>query len=80
MLIRHHDYFLDTSDPTDQDLVSKGRYSNESDSPNPDSRRPEHCESGSEAVWSDGGRTYALLFQGGSEQMHAHMDSMGITS
>lgn len=35
---------------------------------------------GSEALWSDNEKTYALLFDGSSEDMRAYMNRMGITS
>jgi hypothetical protein len=39
-----------------------------------------HEKAGSVALWSDPQRTYALLFRGSVEDMHAYMSSMGITS
>ena len=35
-------------------------------------------ESGSASLWSDGARTYVLLYQGTLQEMHAYMAQMGI--
>lgn len=37
-------------------------------------------EGGSEALWSDNEKTYALLFDGSFEEMRAYMNRMGIAS
>lgn len=39
-----------------------------------------HEESGSASLWSDGRRTYVLLFDGNDQQMRAYMTKMGINS
>ncbi|MGA8531441.1 MAG: hypothetical protein WB622_17110 [Acidobacteriaceae bacterium] len=36
--------------------------------------------SGSASLWSDGRRTYVLLFAGNDQEMHAYMTRMGITT
>ena len=35
---------------------------------------------GSDSRWSDGRRTYVLLFQGSEQDMHAYMTQMGIAT
>jgi hypothetical protein len=37
-----------------------------------------HETAGSDSRWSDGRRTYVLLFQGSEQDMHAYMSRMGI--
>lgn len=37
-----------------------------------------HETSGSASLWSDGKRTYVLLFDGNDQEMHAYMAKMGI--
>jgi len=37
-------------------------------------------KSGSASLWSDGRRTYILLFDGNEQQMHAYMAKMGINT
>jgi hypothetical protein len=37
-----------------------------------------HETSGSASLWSDGSRTYVLLFDGSDQEMHAYMATMGI--
>jgi hypothetical protein len=37
-----------------------------------------HEKAGSASLWSDGRRTYVLLFQGNEQEMHAYMSQMGI--
>jgi anti-sigma factor RsiW len=37
-------------------------------------------KSGSASLWSDGRRTYVLLFDGSDEEMHAYMTKMGINA
>ncbi len=37
-------------------------------------------KSGSASVWSDGRRTYVLLYEGDLQEMHAFMVKMGITT
>lgn len=39
-----------------------------------------HPNSGSASLWSDGRRTYVLLFDGNDQEMHAYMTEMGINS
>jgi hypothetical protein len=39
-----------------------------------------HEKSGSASLWSDGRRTYVLLFAGNDQEMHAYMTRMGITA
>jgi hypothetical protein len=39
-----------------------------------------HQTAGSDSRWSDGRRTYVLLFQGSEQDMHAYMNRMGITT
>jgi hypothetical protein len=39
-----------------------------------------HETAGSDSRWSDGRRTYVLLFQGSEQDMHAYMTRMGIVS
>jgi len=39
-----------------------------------------HDREGSDSRWSDGRRTYVLLFQGNEQEMHAYMSRMGITT
>jgi hypothetical protein len=39
-----------------------------------------HEKSGSASLWSDGKRTYVLLFDGNDQEMHAYMTQMGISS
>lgn len=39
-----------------------------------------HEKSGSASLWSDGRRTYLLLFDGNDQEMHAYMTKMGITT
>jgi hypothetical protein len=36
-------------------------------------------KSGSASLWSDGRRTYVLLYEGDFQEMHAYMVKMGIT-
>jgi len=36
--------------------------------------------SGSASLWSDGGRSYVLLFNGSEQELHAYMTRMGITA
>jgi hypothetical protein len=36
--------------------------------------------SGSASLWSDGGRSYVLLFNGSEKELHAYMTRMGITA
>lgn len=38
-----------------------------------------HERSGSASLWSDGRRTYVLLFDGNDQEMHTYMTKMGIT-
>jgi len=37
-----------------------------------------HGKSGSASLWSDGRRTYVLLFDGNDDEMRAYMTKMGI--
>jgi hypothetical protein len=37
-------------------------------------------KSGSASLWSDGRRTYVLLFEGSVQEMHAYMVQMGINT
>jgi hypothetical protein len=37
-------------------------------------------KSGSASLWSDGRRTYVLLFEGSVQEMHAYMAQMGINT
>jgi hypothetical protein len=37
-----------------------------------------HEKSGSASLWSDGRRTYVLLYEGSAQEMHAYMVQMGI--
>ena len=37
-------------------------------------------KSGSASLWSDGRRTYVLLFEGSVQEMHAYMTKMGIST
>lgn len=39
-----------------------------------------HDQEGSDSRWSDGRRTYVLLFRGSEQEMRAYMSTMGITS
>src|ERR1700749_1479400 len=39
-----------------------------------------HETTGSDSRWSDGRRTYVLLFQGSEQDMHAYMNRMGIVT
>jgi hypothetical protein len=39
-----------------------------------------HETAGSDSRWSDGRRTYVLLFQGSEQDMHAYMTRMGIAT
>jgi hypothetical protein len=39
-----------------------------------------HETAGSDSRWSDGRRTYVLLFQGSEQDMHAYMTRMGIVT
>ncbi|WP_263352212.1 hypothetical protein [Acidicapsa acidisoli] len=39
-----------------------------------------HETAGSDSRWSDGRRTYVLLFQGSEQDMHAYMTQMGIVT
>jgi hypothetical protein len=39
-----------------------------------------HSQEGSNSRWSDGRRTYVLLFRGSEEEMREYMSTMGITS
>jgi hypothetical protein len=39
-----------------------------------------HETAGSDSRWSDGQRTYVLLFQGSEQDMHAYMTRMGIVT
>lgn len=39
-----------------------------------------HDQEGSNSRWSDGRRTYVLLFRGSEQEMRAYMSRMGITS
>jgi hypothetical protein len=39
-----------------------------------------HEKAGSASLWSDGRRTYVLLFQGNEQEMHAYMRQMGIAA
>ena len=39
-----------------------------------------HDQEGSNSRWSDGRRTYVLLFRGSEQEMRAYMSTMGITS
>jgi hypothetical protein len=39
-----------------------------------------HDQEGSNSRWSDGRRTYVLLFRGTEQEMHAYMSRMGITT
>ena len=39
-----------------------------------------HDQEGSNSRWSDGRRTYVLLFRGSEQEMRAYMSGMGITS
>jgi hypothetical protein len=39
-----------------------------------------HRTAGSDSRWSDGRRTYVLLFQGSEQDMHAYMTQMGIVT
>jgi hypothetical protein len=39
-----------------------------------------HETAGSDSRWSDGRRTYVLLFQGSEQDMHAYMAQMGIVT
>jgi len=39
-----------------------------------------HDQEGSNTRWSDGRRTYVLLFRGTEQEMHAYMSRMGITT
>lgn len=39
-----------------------------------------HGKSGSASLWSDGSRTYVLLFDGNDQEMHAYMTEMGINT
>jgi len=39
-----------------------------------------HETTGSDSRWSDGQRTYVLLFQGSEQDMHAYMTRMGIVA
>jgi hypothetical protein len=39
-----------------------------------------HENSGSASLWSDGRRTYVLLFDGSDQEMHAYMTKMGINT
>jgi hypothetical protein len=36
--------------------------------------------SGSASLWSDGRRSYVLLFNGTEQELHAYMTKMGITA
>jgi hypothetical protein len=37
-----------------------------------------HLDSGSASLWSDGQRTYVLLYEGTINEMHSYMTQMGI--
>jgi hypothetical protein len=39
-----------------------------------------HEGSGSASLWSDGRRSYVLLFRGTDQELHAYMTKMGIIS
>ena len=39
-----------------------------------------HEGSGSASLWSDGRRSYVLLFNGSEQELHAYMTKMGITA
>jgi hypothetical protein len=36
--------------------------------------------SGSASLWSDGRRSYVLLFNGADQELHVYMTKMGITA
>jgi hypothetical protein len=42
--------------------------------------KPFHEKSGSASVWSDGRRTYVLLYEGSIDEMRAYMTEMGISA
>ena len=42
--------------------------------------QPMHEKSGSASLWSDGRRTYVLLFEGSAQEMREYMQQMGIAS
>jgi hypothetical protein len=42
--------------------------------------RTMHEKSGSASLWSDGRRTYVLLFDGNDQEMRAYMTKMGINA
>jgi hypothetical protein len=39
-----------------------------------------HEDSGSASLWTDGKRSYVLLFKGTDQELHAYMEKMGISA